>query len=367
MVTSQKGYKMRFFAIMKKDILILLRNTALMLFLIYIFTLDIYLAGIGIKVKPQNVSVGYVDYSNSLMVNKILSHLHKPEFQTPIRFLNEEELKKAIADKKIMVGLVFDSDFSKNYYKKNFSQLNVLIDSTASAQAQVTVIYLNEILARFVNLHFPINIRSHRLFNQNSNSTWFMSLAELMSDVVLLVLLLVAAVFVKEKEDGTWDIMLLMPVSSILIIFAKMFSQVIVILIGVWVSVGIILFGVFDVPINGNLWHFFILNIIFAFSLGGIGLVIAAVSKNVTEVGQYSFMVMMPLIFLSGAWTPISSMAPWLQKLSIISPVRYYIEASESIFFRGSSFYDLLPDFIALLVIGVVLFYIGYRKIGKLF
>jgi len=78
-------------------------------------------------------------------------------------------------------------------------------------------------------------------------------------------------------------------------------------------------------------------------------------------------MVMMPLIFLSGAWTPISSMAPWLQKLSIISPVRYYIEASESIFFRGSSFYDLLPDFIALLVIGVVLFYIGYRKIGNLF
>jgi len=358
---------MRFFAIMKKDILILLRNTALMLFLIYIFTMDIYLAGIGIKVKPQHVSVGYVDYSNSLIVNKVLTHLHKPEFKTPKRFLSEEALKKAIENKKIMVGLVFDGDFAKNYHKTGKSQVNVLIDSTAAAQAQVTVIYLNEILARFVNLHFPLSIQTHRLFNQNSNSTWFMGLAELMSDVVLLVLLLVATVFVKEKEEGTWDIMLLMPVSSILTIFAKMFSQVVVILVGVWVSVGIVLFGVFNIPINGNLWHFFLLNLLFAFSLGGIGLVIAAVSNTVTEVGQYSFMLMMPLIFLSGAWTPISSMAPWLQKLSVISPVRYYIEASESIFFRGASFYDLIPYFVALSIIGVVLFYIGYKKIGRLF
>ena len=358
---------MRFFAIVKKDILILLRNSALMLFLIYIFTLDIYLAGIGIKVKPQHVSVGYVDYSNSLIVNKILTHLHEPEFKVPRRFLSEKALKKAIENKKVMVGLVFESDFAKNYYKTGKSQVNVLIDSTAAAQAQVTVIYLNEILARFVNLHFPLTLQPHRLFNQNSNSTWFMGLAELMSDVVLLVLLLVATVFVKEKEEGTWDIMLLMPINSFVTIFAKMFSQVIVILIGVWVSVGVILFGVFDMPINGNLWDFFLLNVLFAFSLGGIGLVIAAISNTVTEVGQYSFMLMMPLIFLSGAWTPISSMAPWLQKLSIISPVRYYIEASESIFFRGASFSDMFVDFLALFVIGLVLFYIGYRKIGKLF
>jgi ABC-2 type transport system permease protein len=358
---------MKFFAIFKKEVLIILRNLVLVLFLIYIFTLDIYLAGIGIKVKPQHVSVGYVDYSNSLMVKEILSKLHSPEFKTPKLFLSEESLKKAIANKKVMVGLVFDSDFEKNYYKYGKSQINVLIDSTAAAQAQVTLIYLNEILARYAHLNFPLDVRSHRLFNQNSNSTWFMSLAELLSDVTLLVLLLVAVVFVKEKQDGTWDIMLLMPVNSFVLILAKMLSQVFIILVGIFISVGIVLFGVFDVPINGNLWHFFLLSFLFSLSLGGIGLVIAAISNTITEVGQYSFMLMMPLIFLSGAWTPINSMAPWLQKLSIISPVRYYIEGSESIFFRGASFYDLMPDFIALIIIGLVLFYIGYKKMGRLF
>jgi ABC-2 type transport system permease protein len=356
-----------FFAIFKKEVLIILRNTVLMSFLIYIFTLDIYLAGIGIKVKPQNVSVGYVDYSNSLMVNKILSHLHRPEFLPPKRFLNERDLKKAIEDKKIMVGLIFESDFEKNYYKLKKTQVNVLIDSTASAQAQVTLIYLEEILARFVNLKVPLNIKTHRLFNQNSNSTWFMSLAELMSDVTLLVLLLVAVVFVKEKQEGTWDIMLLMPVNSFMVIFAKTLSQVFIVLVGIFVSVGIVMYGIFDIPYHGNLTLFFLLNLLFGLSLGGIALVIASVSNTVTEVGQYAFMIMMPLIFLSGAWTPISSMAPWLQKLSLISPVRYYIEASQSIIFRGAGFFDVWHQFAALAIIGIILFIIGYRKIGRLF
>ncbi|WP_457560761.1 ABC transporter permease [Caminibacter sp.] len=356
-----------FWAIFKKEILIILRNTVLVIFMIYIFTLDIYLAGVGIKVKPQHVSIGYVDYSNSLMVKKILSHLHKPEFLPPKRFLNERDLKKAIEDKKIIVGLVFDSDFEKNYYKFGKSQVNVLIDSTAAAQAQVTLIYLDEILARFVNLKAPLLIQTHRLFNQNSNSTWFMSVSELMSDVTLLVLLLVAVVFVKEKQEGTWDIMLLMPVNTFSLIFAKVLSQVFIILVGIFISVGIIFYGVFGIPYHGNLTLFFLLNLVFGLSLGGIALVIAAVSNTVTEVGQYSFLVMMPLIFLSGAWTPIESMAPWLQKLSIISPVRYYIEATQSIIFRGASFIDVWKDFAALAIIGTILFIIGYRKIGRLF
>jgi ABC-2 type transport system permease protein len=286
-----------FWAIFKKEVIILLRNMVLMLFLIYIFTLDIYLAGIGIKVKPQNVSVGFVDNCNSLMVKDILSKLHKPEFKPPKRYLSVRALKKAIENKKIMVGLVFGSDFSKNYEKNGRAQINVLIDSTAAAQAQVTVIYLNEILARYAHLKFPVNLQTHRLFNQNSNSTWFMSLAELMSDVTLLVLLLIALVFVKEKEEGTWDIMLLMPVNSALIIFAKMLSQVFVILCGIFITVGLILFGIFDVPIHGNLFEFFVASFLFSMSLGGIALVIAAVSDNVSQVGQYSFLVMMPLIF----------------------------------------------------------------------
>jgi ABC-2 type transport system permease protein len=356
-----------FKAIYLKEILTFLRNVGLVFFILYAFTLEVYTAGNGIKIKPQHVTIGYVNYSGKKLPNEILSHFHYPEFENPVVFSSEKALKKAIFDKKIMVGLIFDSDFTKNLYKNRTTTLNVLVDATASAQAQVTLIYLNQILLRLSNMKMPVDFRIHKLFNQNSTSTWYMGLTELINVVTMLILILVSIVFVKEKESGTWDIMLLMPVDGKVIIFAKVLSQITVIMVGILISVGIVVFGVFNTPINGNLWLFFLLSFIFSFALGGIALVIAAFSKSVMQVAQTSMLVMLPLLFLSGAWTPINSMAPFLQKLTLLSPVRYYIQGTQAIFFKGTGFWDLIPYFAAETVIAVVLFYIGFRKIGKLF
>ena len=82
----------------------------------FAFTMDIHTVGDGIKVQPRNISIGYVDFTRGANSIKIISHLHKPEFKEPIRFLNESELKKAILNKKIMVGLIFDRNFDKNKF-----------------------------------------------------------------------------------------------------------------------------------------------------------------------------------------------------------------------------------------------------------
>jgi len=356
-----------FKAIFLKEILTFLRNVGLVFFIIYAFTLEVYMAGNGIKIKPKHVSIGYVNYAGKKLPNEILSHFHYPEFEKPKEFLSEKALKKAIFDKKIMVGLIFDSDFTKNLYKNRSTRINVLVDATASAQAQVTLIYLNQILSRMFDGKMPLEFRIHKLFNQNSTSTWFMSITMLINVITMLILVLVSIVFVKEKERGTWDIMLLMPVDGRVIIFAKVLSQIVVIMTGIFISVGIVVFGVFNTPINGSLWLFFVLSFIFSFALSGIALVIAAFSKSVMQVAQISMLVMLPLLFLSGAWTPINSMAPFLQKMTLLSPVRYYIQGSQAIFFKGTGFVDLLPYFAAETVIAIVLFYIGFRKIGRLF
>ncbi|WP_456471083.1 ABC transporter permease [Caminibacter sp.] len=357
----------KFLAVFKKEILVFLRNVMLVFILVYAFTFDIYIAGNGVEVKPRNVTVGYVNYSGELLPQKILAHLHAPEFKKPKMFLNEKELKKAVFNKEIMVGIIFDKDFEKNFIKKREAQLNVIIDSTAAAQAEVSVQYLTQTIYSMIDGKMPVNIKIYKLFNPNSNSKWFMSLSELLSVVTMLSLVLIAVVFVREKEAGTWDIMLLMPVNGALIMFAKVFSQIFIITVGLVMGIGLILFGVFGVPINGNLFYFFLLTFFFIMAMGGIALVIAAYSNSVLEVSQYTVLVIMPLLFLSGAWTPIHSMAPWLQKLSIISPVKYYIEGAQSIFFRGTEFIDLLPYFTGEIVIGAVLFYLGYRRMGKLF
>jgi ABC-2 type transport system permease protein len=350
-----------FLTIIMKELMVFLRNFGLVVFVLYSFTFDIYTAGEGIKVTPQNVAIGYVDKTNSGLTTKIFSHFHSPEFKTPKPYLNEKALKKAIFDKEIMVGLSFDKKFEKT------KQINVLIDATTASQAQITIIYLQNILLKFVKLNLPVVVKSHILFNQNANSKWFMGLSEMMSVIMMLGLILTAIVFVKEKERGTWDIMLLMPVDSQLIILAKVISQILILMVGTIISVGVILFLVFHLPMNGNFWLFIFLTFLFMLSVSGIALFIAAVSNSIMEVSQYTVMIMMPILFLSGAWTPIHSMLPIFQKMTYISPLRYYIDGCESIFFRGSDFMDIWPDFAGVFIIGVILFAYGFRKLGKLF
>jgi len=350
---------MKFLAIVYKEILQFLRNTFLFLFILYAFTGDVYIVGSGFKIKPQNVSIGYVDFTQGANSIKILTHLHKPEFKKPKRYLNEKELKEAILNKKIVIGLIFDRDFDKT------KTLEVIADATAAAQSEITINYLENILARDVK--FPVNVKLHKMFNQNSSSKWFMSMSEMLSITTMLILLLSAVSFVREREKGTWDIMLLTPVDSKLIIFAKIFAQILIIEIGVFLSVGIVLFGSFDTPIRGSLVLFFISTFIYAFSMSGIGLFIAAISESVIEVAELSFLFMMPIIFLSGAWTPVYAMSPINQFLAIFSPLRYYIEITQDIFFRGSDISVLLPNLIIMSIIGIILFYFGYRKIGRLF
>jgi len=359
---------MKMSAILKKEFLVFFRNIGLVVFILYAFTMDIYIAGKGIKVTPKNVSIGYVNEADNLMVNKIISSFHSPEFKKPKMFLSEKALKEAIYNKKIMVGIVFDKQFVNNLISKKEAKLQVLIDSTAAAQAEVTLIYLQNILMKFENnLKLPAKIDIIKLFNPNSNTKWFMSLSEMMSVTTMLGLVLIAVVFVREKENGTWDIMLLMPVKGSLIIFSKILSQVLILMAGITIAVGIVIFGAFNTPINGNLFYFYLISFLYAFAIGGIALVVAAISKTVLEVGHLTIIIMLPLIFLSGAWTPINSMGPFIQYLSYLSPLRYYIQATQDIFFRGSGFMDLFPYFTAEFLMAIILFYIGYKKIGRLF
>ncbi len=356
-----------FMIVLGKELVSFLRSTMLVVVVLYSFTLDIYVAGKGIQIKPRNVTIGYVDMTGGGISQKILSGLHKPEFTVPKRFLSQKALSQAIFNKEVIVGMVFDPDFEKDFRQGKNAQLNLLLDATAASQSFTTLAYIQSIVMDFQTMDLPIVFKTHKLFNENADNHSFMALTELLSLITMLVIILTAIVFVKEKEEGTWDIMLLMPVNPKIIILAKSISQVLIVMAGTIISLGFVVFGAFDIPMNGSFWAFMLLTFLYAFSSAGIGLFVAAVSKDVMQVAQLSIVIMMPLIFLSGAWTPVYAMHPVFQKLSLFSPLRYYIEGTESIFYRGTAFVDLLPYFAGVLTLGALLYWYGFRKIGKLF
>lgn len=356
-----------FWSIVGKELIAFMRSWQLVVVVLYMFIFEVYIAGSGIEINPRNVAVGYVDETSGGLSQKILTHLHGPEFLVPRRFNSQQELSRAIFEKEIIVGLIFDDEFEKKWRQNKRSQIDVLMDATAASQAYTTLNYLQHIVLDISKLEIPVEIVTHKLFNQNADNHTFMALTELLSITTMLSIILTAVVFVREKEQGTWDLMLLMPVNPKIIILAKSFSQIIIVMSGIVISLGFVVLGKFNVPVNGSLWAFLFLSFFFVFASAGIGLFIAAVARDVMQVAQLSIVVMMPLIFLSGAWTPIYAMHPAMQYLSYISPLRYYIEGSESIFYRGTEWIDLWPYFMGVIAVGGVMYLIGFRKIGRLF
>ena len=361
----------KFSIILQKEWLELFRSRGMLFFVFYLFIINIYIAGKGINIDARGVNVGILDEKgNSFYVNKIISSLHEPEFENIIIYTSRNKIYDDIKKKKIMVGLIFPRTFDIDIANKKETKIQLLLDTTVATLSYYTYTHLVNIVNDFQTqqaVNIPIKMETHKLFNQNARSQTFMTLKELMSAITLLSIILSAAVFVKEKEQDTWDLMLLVPVNSYMMIFAKLLSQVVVIMIGFLLSLGIVLFGVFDLPMEGSFSALILLTFLYTIAACGIGLFIASTAKNITQVGLMAILVIIPLNFLSGGITPIDAKSEIVQWFSYLSPLRYYIEGVLNLVFRGTPTIYLWEQFLGIFVIAIVLFIYGVKKIGKLF
>jgi ABC-2 type transport system permease protein len=358
----------QFFTVFLKELITFLRSKGLVLAVLYLFTLDVYIAGEGLEIKPKNVAVGYYTTGfDKPLINKLLLKFKKPEFKKPVRFNSEKQLFEAIYNKKITVGLVFDNS-ERNFYKEGRTRVDIFIDATSAGQAYLTLTYIEGIILQLENgLKLPLKVKIHKLFNQNGDTKKFIPFSEMVSALSLVAIILSAAFFVRERENGTWDLLLLTPVDSRIVIFAKIAAQVFITLLFTLISIGLILFAVFDIPFRGSFLLFIFLTVPFLFALSGIGLFIASVTETMLGVALLTLLILLPIMFLSGTWTPLSSAAPIVQYLSYLSPLRYYYDSALPLFFIGINWEQYLKDFFALVVLSSILFWFGYRRIGRLF
>jgi ABC-2 type transport system permease protein len=356
-----------FAAVLYKELFVFLRSYGLLFVVLFFFLVEVYGAGHGITLDARNIKVGIVDETPGVISAKISGHLHAPQFQTPQRYASQAELMQAIRNKEVIVGLLFDRGFEKAVAAGKPAQLNILVDATATTQSFMALSYLQNIVLQFESPRLPLAVAVHKLYNPNGENQWFMSLTEMLAVATMLSIILTAVIFVKGRSTAPWDIMLLMPVDPKIMILAKTLSQVIIVTTGIMLSTAFVLFGIFGVPMNGSFGAFFLLTLLYTFTNAGIGLFIASVSRNTVEIAQKAVVIVMPMIFLSGSWTPIFAMHPFFQYLSVVSPLRYYIEGTVDLFFRGTPALELWPQFLGLTLLAAVLYSFGIRKIGKLF
>ncbi|MEN2994674.1 MAG: ABC transporter permease [Thermodesulfovibrio sp.] len=372
---------MRLLALIKKESLHLIRDKALIFILLWAFTGAIYTAGSGFTMEVRNFPIVIYDMSKTKESRELISRFQKPYFKILSYIESDRELLQWLDSGKASMAVVIPPDFKRKLDKNN-SKIQVIIDGTMSMSATVATSYVSEIVfdysleilqrkmgvtERFLS-SIPVTQEKTRIeFNPNTLTSWFMSLLEYFNMITMVALLVTAAQMVREKEHGTVEQLLVTPVRTWEIFIAKIIPTVFAIAILSPISIFGILKGVFNVPLRGSLLLFYPVMLFYAFTISSLGLVISTVAKNLAQSMMLMLVILIPMLFLSGAWTPPESMHPIMQYLSLISPMRYFIDFGYSVLFKGNGIRYVWHDIVGIIILGVALFSFSVWRFRKSF
>lgn len=342
-----------------KELLQLLRDPILLVFVVYAFTADIYNAASGVSFQLNHAALLLTDTDRSTASRELAARFMAPEFHWSGQASHAAIAQQALDNGQAMAVIDIPRGFGAALARGEATSLQMQIDASNSVQGFLAVVDATQIVSRFGlehaaaglglsleggGLQAPLVNNSVRVwFNPNQNDAWFMGISELMNVVTLFSMLLPAAAMVREKERGTIEQLLVSPLSPMQIMLPKIVAMVLVILAGIALGLFGVLVPVFHIPVTGSLLLFFLVSLLYVSTLAGIGILIATLTRNMAQAGMMVILIIAPMIFLSGAWTPPEAMPLLMRWGMYISPLYYYINACYGILMKGSGLSIIWP------------------------
>lgn len=364
-----KIWFIQFKGLLTKEFKQLLRDLILIIFMVYAFTGDIYFAGSGVTLQLKNAALKFIDRDQSFASRELKSKFREPFFKN-LGDLDAKSVKdENFNHKEAMIYIEIPNDYQKNLYKNKSQDIQALIDSTHSIPGHLASMYANRIVLdygitnseNFKNMpdsikEFipPIEDDYRTLFNPNQNDSWFMCVSQLLNVITVFAILLPGSALVREKEKGTIEQLLVSPVTPIQILLPKIIATTFFILIGICISWICIINPIFHVPTNGNFIWFLFYSVFYILAVTGIGLLAGTFCKNMSQVGMITILIVAPMIFLSGAWTPPEAMNSAMKLFMFISPLHYFIDITYNLMFKAANFTIIFGSFLKMLLIGVI-------------
>jgi len=365
-----------------KELLQLLRDAALMFVILYAFTADIYIAGSGVSLQLNQAGIAVIDSDHSFASRELIYRFRPPYFRLDGEVSDTATGMRLLDEGKVMALLDIPPNFQQQLMEGRPTAVQLQVDTSNAVLGTLAAGYAGQIVGKYgfeaaldrAGLSadslatLPHIEDRHRVwYNPNQNDAWFFTIAELMTVITVLAIVLPAAATVREKERGTIEQLIVSPLSPIQILLPKVLSMMLVILLGTAVSVFLILDLLFEVPFKGSLPLFFAVTLLYVFSTAGIGLVAATMSRNLAQVGMLTIMILAPLILLSGVWTPPEAMPPGLREAMYLSPLYYYIEMGYGILLKGAGLDILWDSLLGLALLGSLIFSFGVWRFKRQF
>lgn len=270
--------------------------------------------------------------------------------------------------------MVIPRNFQRDLLAGRAPQIQLNVDATRMSQAFVGSGYVQQIVngeisefaQRYRSSAVPVvDLALRARFNPALEPSWSGSLAEIIDYIAMLSIVLAGAALIREREHGTVEHLLVMPVTPAQIMLAKVWSMGAVVLLAAAVSIGFVVQGLLDVPIAGSLPLFFVGAALCLFATTSMGIFLATLARNMPQFGMLMMLTIMPLQMLSGGATPRESMPELVQNIMLVAPTTHFVQLGQAILFRGAGLAVVWPQFAALLLIGAVLFGLSLQRFRK--
>jgi ABC-2 type transport system permease protein len=356
----------------RKELASLARDGAMVGLILYAFTYAVYGPAKGAQMELRNASVAIVDEDRSELSGRITDALLPPFFKRPEPIgLNQVDAAMDAGRYTFVIDIPprFQADLEAG--RNPTIQLNV--DATAMSQAGHGAAYIQSIIAqevpRFagtpVDARPPVHLITRAKFNPNLTETWFLGVSQIINNITMLAIILSGAAVVREREHGTIEHLLVMPLTPSDIMLAKVWSSALVIVVVSTLSLRFVVQGMLDVPIAGSIPLFMAGAGIYMFSVASLGIFLATIARSMPQFGLLALPGFLVLNMLSGGTTPLDSMPQWLQKTMQFSPTTHFVNLSMAILYRGAGLAAVWQDFAAVVGLGLVFFLAALVRFRK--
>jgi ABC-2 type transport system permease protein len=340
------------------------RDFVLLGLVIYAFSLAVTLQARSSSQELHNASIAIVDEDHSELSRRI-AHAFLPPLFKPPQQIQEQDIVPAMNSGKFTFVIDIPPNFERYVLAGRKPTLQVNVDATAMVQAGLGASYSQQIIsteiANFVShaegtRPSPVNLAIRIAFNPNLTTAWFTSVMAVINNITMLAIILAGAAIVREREHGTMDHLLVMPLTPFEIALSKVWANGLVIAVAVGLSLYIVLRQMLGIPVAGSVPLFMLGVVIYLFFATAIGIFLGTVARSMPQLGLLYMLVYLPMILLSGSNTPLESMPPWLAKFMQISPSTHFVAFAQAILYRGAGFDVVWPRFLAVAVIGALFF-----------
>ncbi|WP_027896773.1 ABC transporter permease [Zestomonas thermotolerans] len=349
------------------------RDYAMLALIVWAFTLGVYSSATGLPETLQHAPIAIVDEDRSQLSTRIVNAFQAPYFRPP-ELIDQREMDRGLDTGRYTFTLDIPPDFQRDVLAGRQPAIQINVDATRIAQALSGAGYIQNIIATEVDefvaryrggAPLPAQLAVRVAFNPNLTQSWFGGVMEVINQITMLSIILTGAALIREREHGTVEHLLVMPLTAFEIMAAKVWSMALVVLVAAAFSLLVVVQGWLAVPIGGSVALFLLGAALHLFATTSMGIYLGTVARSMPQLGLLTILVLIPLQILSGGTTPRESMPELVQNVMELAPTTHFVSLAQAILYRGAGLEIVWPQLLAITAIGAVFFLAALRRFRR--